>query len=562
MARSLRSLALSIILLIVLPSFSQTIPIDWVENYNGMSDNTDQAADMTIDAAGNAYVTGTSLGSTGSLDIVTVKYDINGTQVWASTFNGVSNDNDAGNDIWLDAAGNVYVTGKCKSSASLEDLVVIKYDNAGSQQWAMLYSGTANLQDEGKNVETDASGNVYVCGYTSVAGNTSDWLVIKYNSSGTQQWAITYNGLNNGNDEATDLVVDQSGNPIVTGTANDISGTLSDIVTKKFNPTNGSTTWTATYNGVANDNDYGKLITLDKNGNLFVAGRSFVTGYWFDYITIRYNAATGAQMWATGYGYTDVNTNVKYEEINGLIADSLGNVYITGQSQGNGNQTAANDIATIKYNLSGVQQWVTRYTSSGNFDDRGLDITIDDTLNVYITGYQTLSATNRDMVTIKYNSAGAQQWLVTYNAAGGALDESRAIEVYSDGSVFVTGTGDIHPSTSIVNDDYITIKYNPQNTSVDEWNGFPFVAQLFPNPSSGSFQVQVQSGVLNTNSRIHIGIYDLNGQLVSGEILLECSTGTGTTQMDLPGLPAGFYQLRICGDKGELISTLGLSLIR
>lgn len=549
-----------LLLCFITDSFSQTIPIDWVKNYNGMSDNTDIVADMTIDAAANVYVTGTSLGSTGSLDIVTVKYDINGNELWAVTFNGVSNDNDQANDLWLDAAGNVYVTGRSKSTANLEDLVVIKYDNAGNQQWAMLYNGTANLQDEGKNVETDASGNVYVCGYTSVAGPYTDWLVIKYNSSGTQQWAITYNGLNNGNDDATDLVVDQSGNPIVTGTANDINGTLSDIVTKKFNPSNGSTTWTATYNGTANDNDYGKLITMDQNGNLFVAGRTFVTGYWFNYITLRYDPATGSQLWATPYGYTDVNTNVKYEEINGLIADSLGNVYITGQSQGNGNQTAANDIATIKYNLAGVQQWVTRYTSSGNFDDRGLDITLDDTLNVYITGYRSLSSTNRDMITIKYTPSGTQVWLVSYNAAGNALDESRAIEVYNDGSVFISGTGDIHPSTSLVNDDYITIKYSPQNTSVGEWSGQPVHASLFPNPSNGTFTIQVEAEAGEIPG-LHAVIYDPRGTRITEDLEIRGSRGNNTLEFENLDLPSGLYYISIRSAEGAVITMLRLSLV-
>ncbi|MCC7302356.1 MAG: hypothetical protein IT233_06920 [Bacteroidia bacterium] len=538
--------------------FSQTIPVDWVVTYNGQADNTDQVADMTIDAAGNAYVTGTSLGSQGNLDIVTVKYDINGTQVWARTFNGSGNDNDGAADLWLDASGNLYVTGKEKGSSNFENLVVIKYDNAGNQLWAQTYNGSSNLQDEGKNVETDASGNVYVCGYTTVAGPYMDWLVIKYNSSGTQQWVITYNGSNNGNDDATDLVVDAAGNPVVTGSANDINGTLSDIVTKKLSSSNGSTLWTNTYNGTANDNDFGKLITQDKNGNIFVAGRSFVSGYWFDYITLRLNASTGVQMWATGYGYTDVNTNVKYEEVNGLIADSLGNVYITGQSQGNGNQTALNDIATIKYNSAGVQQWVMRYAGSGNVDDRGADIALDDTLNVYITGYKSINSTNRDMITIKYNSAGTQMWLVTHDALGNGMDESKAVEVLDDGSVYIAGSGDVDPSTSVVNEDYHVIKYSPQNTSVWESDGIVFSTIVYPNPAADHFNV-----TLSFHHSLHtactLKLYDLSGRLAFSAPM-ENRNGEVTLRVRSSVLSPGLYHGLIFSATSEKLGSFKVAV--
>ena len=307
--------------------------------------------------------------------------------------------------------------------------------------------------------------------------------------------------------------------------------TLSDIVTKKLNPSNGAATWTATYNGTANDNDYGKLITLDKNGNLFVAGKSFVAGYWFNYITVRLNPSTGAQMWATGYGYTDVNTNVKYEEINGLIADSLGNVYITGQSQGNGTSSAQNDIATIKYNLSGVQQWVSRYTSSGNFDDRGHDITLDDTLNVYITGYKSLSTTNRDMVTIKYDNAGAQVWLITHNGTGSGIDDSRAIEVKNDGSVYICGTTDVNPSTSVVNDDYLTIKYN-------------------------QVSIRISSDGINKGMKIYLSIRDIIGRILSQEELLSIGDGYAFIDPDISKLSQGTYVAELRTDSGSLISAM------
>ncbi len=543
-------------LLLSIQIHSQTVPIDWVQFYNGPLDNTDQAADMVIDAAGNSYVTGTSMGVNGTFDIATVKYDISGTQMWVRWYDGSANDNDGATDIFLDAAGNVYVSGKARGTGTLEDLVAIKYDNAGTQQWAYIYSGLANLQDVGNAIGVDASGNVYVAGYTTLANTTTDWVMVKLNSAGVQQWLVTHNGTNNGSDEATDLIVNTSGIPFVTGSANETSGTLNDIVTKRIDPTNGSSTWTGTFNGVANDNDYGEVITLDKNGNVYVAGRTFVSGYWFNYVTISYNPLSGSQVWVSFYGYTDVNTNVKYEEVNAIVADSLSNVYITGQSQGNGNNGAQNDIATIKYNSAGTQVWVQRYTSSGNFDDRGHGIALDDTLNVYVTGYVTLSTTNKNFVTIKYDNAGNQLWLVTYDGPGGSIDDSRAIGVHDGGSVFVSGSGDVNP-TSVVNDDYITIKYLPQNIGYGEYHGTRMDAFLFPNPATDQIHVSLSSTAIRPSDLFYATLVDVFGRPVMKAGTLRSAQGNAEGKFMISDLAAGAYILRITDESGNLIGASG-----
>jgi hypothetical protein len=88
-----------------------------------------------------------------------------------------------------------------------------------TQQWAARYNGTGNNFDLASTIVTDNSGNVYVTGESrnDTAHGSEDYVTIKYNSSGEQQWAARYNGPGNGFDEATAIAIDRFGNVYVTG---------------------------------------------------------------------------------------------------------------------------------------------------------------------------------------------------------------------------------------------------------------------------------------------------------------------------------------------------------
>lgn len=127
------------------------------------------------------------------------------------------------------------------------------------------------------------------------------------------------------------------------------------------------------------------------------------------------------------------------DEAKSIAIDGSGNVYVTGYSKGNG---TSNDYATIKYNSSGVQQWVARYNYAINLYDEATSIAVDGSGNVYVTGYSTSIGENTDYATIKYNSSGAQQWVQRYNGPGILLnthDEAYSIAVDSSGNVYVKG---------------------------------------------------------------------------------------------------------------------------
>ncbi|MEW6468092.1 MAG: SBBP repeat-containing protein [Bacteroidota bacterium] len=520
-------------------------PLAWIRSHNGPMSSTDNLNAMVIDAQENVYVTGGSTAPGSSFDFTTIKYSSSGVPQWTAVYNGSGNDVDAANALAVDNSGNVYVTGRSRGMNTNEDITTIKYSSYGVQQWVAVYNGTDNLVDEGTAIAVDNAGNVYVTGYVSMTGTSADIITIKYDANGNQQFIRIFNGTGNGNDEGRDIRVDGSGNVYVTGKGNETtSSTLSDIVTIKYDNA-GNQQWVMAYDG-AGDNDYGKAMTLDNNGNVIVTGYSFLSGYWFDYATIKYSPS-GTQLWATRYNH---GAN-RYDEAWDVVADTAGNIYVTGQSQALGGNSAQPDYATVKYNPSGIQQWVARYSSTGNQDDRAFRIALDDQQQIYVTGYTSAGLGNRNFATVKYDTAGVQQWILTYTAAGSGMDVPTAIALTPSGSIYVAGSSDLD-TTSSVNEDYLVMRYALLTGAYPLNN--PVSLQVFPNPAAAGTKVAFNC----PGSAAEMILYDMAGRELKREELY-CNTGLSVL-LETCGLKPGTYLLHLLDTDGRAVARSRLIL--
>ena len=311
----------------------------WAKRYNGPGNGRDWPWAMALDVSGNVYVTGRSEGSGTGIDYATVKYDTNGKQLWVKRYNGRGNAEDWAWAIAVDGSGNVYVTGDSEGSGTGLDYVTIKYNTNGKLLWAKRYNGPGNAKDWAWAIAVDGSGNVYVTGESGGAGTDYDYATIKYNASGKQLWAKRYNGPGNDEDDAEAVAVDEAGNVYVTGFSMG-AGTDYDYATIKYGA-NGQERWVRRYDGPVKGEDWASDIALDVSGNIYVTGACQGSGSQSDYATVKYNT-NGKRLWVYKYGGPGKGDDAALA----LAVGASGNVYVTGESIGSGTNY---DYAVIKY---------------------------------------------------------------------------------------------------------------------------------------------------------------------------------------------------------------------
>jgi hypothetical protein len=413
----------------------------WVKNYSsGTNPEFAYSRAVAVDAAGDVYVTGSSLGPNGLPDFVTIKYSAMGQELWVQRFDGPAHDRDAATSLALDAAGNVYVTGETYGEG-FSDYLTIKYSPSGERTWVARYDGPAGTDDSPASVATDGSGSVYVTGQSTGDGTFYDYATIKYSPSGDEEWVARYDGRGHGDDIAADIAVDAASNVYVTGASGEGTQNLSDYLTIKYDAA-GVEQWVGRY---ANSYDYATALAVDGSGAVYVTGRSFGDGTFYDYATVKYDPA-GAERWVARY-----DGGVGDDVAHAIAVDGAGNVSVTGESAGEG---TAYDFATIQYTSRGRQKWVARHDGPWHGNDKAMALALTATGDVVVTGEIWIEFSGPDILTIDYSDQGIKQWQARFGGPNDKDDHAAAVVVDPAGDVVVTGWSE--PYNGSV---FTTIKY-------------------------------------------------------------------------------------------------------
>ena len=146
---------------------------------------TDECRGIALDSLNNIYICGWTDSSSTSEDVVIAKYNNQGTIQWYKIWGG-SPAREKSNDIVLDSSNNIYITGESNA-----DLLLIKFDNVGTEVWNRKYG--ADYEDVGYGIDLDNQDNIYIAGMAREGlGSSRDTLFLYFNSSGSLQSKTKY----------------------------------------------------------------------------------------------------------------------------------------------------------------------------------------------------------------------------------------------------------------------------------------------------------------------------------------------------------------------------------
>jgi len=202
-----------------------------------------------------------------------------------------------------------------------------------------------------RSVCVDREGYVYVTGESQGKGTSLDYTTIKYNSEGMSLWTKRYDGPAKDVDSPVDIVVDKRRDVIVTGTS---QGESFDFATVRYHYT-GDLAWVARYDGPGKGLDKAAAMAMDENGNVYVTGQSLGDGTAFDFATVKYSPS-GDTLWVRRF---DGQKNGGADGANVIAVDKSGNVYVTGTSWGG---PSYYDYLTVKYSPTGEELWARRFS--------------------------------------------------------------------------------------------------------------------------------------------------------------------------------------------------------
>ncbi|MFM2135959.1 MAG: hypothetical protein RL021_1359, partial [Bacteroidota bacterium] len=236
------------------------------------------------------------------------------------------------------------------------------------------------------------------------------------------------------------------------------AGQKSNYLIVKFNPANCDTVWTRQYNYVFNQSDRATAVAVDASGNIYVTGRSDQdlndTLDNNDAVTLKYSP-TGVLQWTQRFNGT---TNGR-DEATDILIDNAGNVVVCGRTQSG----LQDNAFVIKYNpATGTPVWAAPaiYAGSAGLDDRAEAMAVDANDNIFVAGktVTSVAAGSDDALAFRVTSAGALSGVYTFNGAGSGNDEAAAIATDYQNKVVVLMRSDRDATPLFANYDYVTVK--------------------------------------------------------------------------------------------------------
>jgi len=454
-------------------------------------------------------------------DFLLIRTDAGGDTLWTKTYGGINNDD--GNSVQQTSEGGFILAGSSMSFGEGNgDALLIKTSANGDVVWAKSYGGVDS--DNGLNVHQTSDGGYILAGNTmSFGAGYFDVYLIKTTANGDTAWTRTYGGP--GGDFAYSVQQTTDGGYIIAGLTTSAGAGGADAFLIKTTAS-GDTLWTKTYGGASTDGGYTVEQTTDGGYMLTGYSQSFGPGTYNIYL-IR-TTATGDTVWTKTYGHG------AYDHALSGSLTSDGGVIITGQT--NCCSSGDYDAFAIKTNATGDTLWTKTYGgpndgNGGPNDEWGYSM-MQTSDGGYIMGGATHS----------FNSDSTDFYMVKTDANGnsGCSQKGMAPTISSSNTIVENWTPVVKRPATVVSNQIITtgkgVSVHPVCTTygISDITGLNSFS-IYPNPASGNFTLELNSGFTATN----IQIFNTLGALVYEQAISQLSTNINLNA------PAGIYFVKV-----------------
>lgn len=330
---------------------------------------------------------------------------------------------------------NISLTPPVKSALSAINLL---QESRPTIAWIRQISsmGVVKGNEKASTMAIDGSGNIIIAGATdgglfSRSFGGLDAFVAKFDASGNDIWRHQFGS--GGIDDAVSVAVDKSGNIYIAGYTshilldNRVSSGGMGIFVRKYD-SSGSELWTIQFGSDPYD-EVGSL-TLDSSGNVYVVGSKFVhtDGRGPDYkigFLSKYDSNSN-ELWTRVFEFPD-SSHAK-----SVVVNSLGEIYIAGQNiKLNSYPFGDIDAFLKKYSSAGNEIWTRKFGAPAAKDSIN-SVIVDSSGNIYVAGL-----TYSDAFLKKYDSTGSELWTRQFGSYGGA--EAFSVSTDISGNIYVAG---------------------------------------------------------------------------------------------------------------------------
>lgn len=433
------------------------------------------------------------------------------------------------------------------ATAGLADFRVIKTDSMGDEEWALTHGGFNNdIPSDGIEL---ADGSFVIIGYTGsfTSSPSRDVYLLKLDKDGNEVWTKSIGG--NQTDEGTSIKETPDGGFILTALTESFGAGNQDAWLIKTDGV-GDTLWTKTFGGTEQDDVWDVELAPD-GGYVFTGGTySFSNGDGDDLWMVKTDA-NGVEEWMTIIGEEDmfdfgidlVPVSDGYGVTGLYNADPQQQGYLTG------------DVMFAKVDLQGNVLWNKPRESNAHFEGTGIDATDDG--GFALCGFRTELSGSIPLYfwVSRADADGETLWT---KELGKDLTASRAQDVIqrADGHFAAVGFTDF--SQTFPGDIYLvgildTAGLTPVDTNDTSATGLTEMSVnqklvVYPNPTNE--QLTVKIGNLYEFGAKSIRVSSISGQFVQEKIISPTST---TIQVSLP--KSGIYII-------DVVDRSGVTLMR